>query len=82
MVLKRFKLHQFLMVWHELFLHTSMGVGRGAGIWNLQQKKAVFLVSSGKKQISPLLAPLEKLLEKSNSALLEKILPTPMHTNM
>ena len=54
------------MVWHEHFLHTSMGVGRGARIWKFQQK-AVFLVSGGKKQISSLLAPLEKLLEKSNS---------------
>jgi len=32
MVLKRLKLPQFVMVWHELFLHESMGVGRGAGI--------------------------------------------------
>jgi len=32
MVLKRLKLPQFLMVWYELFLHTRMSVGRGAGI--------------------------------------------------
>jgi len=45
-------------------------------------KKAVFLVSGGKKQISSLLAPLEKLLEKSTSGALEKCLPTPVHTSM
>jgi len=46
-------------------------------------KKALFLVSSGKKQISPLLAPLEKLLEKSISGLpWKEILPTSMHTSM
>ena len=38
MVLKRLKLPQFLMVRHELFRHTSMGVGRGAGICKFQQK--------------------------------------------
>jgi len=36
----------------------------------------VFLISSGKKQISPFLTP-GKILEKSNAPR-EKILPTPM----
>jgi len=46
-------------------------------------KNAVFLISSGKKQISPLLVPVQKLLEKSASGPpLEKFLPTPMHTSM
>jgi len=62
MVVKRLKLHQFLMGSTNSFLHTSMGVGKGTGIWNFQQK-TVFLVLSGKKQISPLLAPFEKLLK-------------------
>jgi len=40
MLLKRFGLHKFVMVRHELiFLHTSMGVGSGARIWKFQQKR-------------------------------------------
>jgi len=31
MVIKCLKLPQFLMVWHELFLHTSMGLRKVAG---------------------------------------------------
>jgi len=38
-----------------------------AEFWIFQQKKVVFLVSSGKKQISPLLFPSRKILEKSPS---------------
>jgi len=62
-----------------------MGVGRGAGgptppwILKLSAKKVVFSISRGKKQISPLLAPLEKFWE--NPLLpppLEKFLPTSM----
>jgi len=49
----------------------------------ISAKKVVFLVSSGRKQISPLLPPLkEKRLEKSTSAPPGKILPTPIHTSM
>jgi len=48
-----------------------MGVGGWAGN---SAKKDVFLVLGGKKQISPLLAPLEKLLKKSTSAPLDKTL--------
>jgi len=48
-----------------------MGFGRGnrgaKARLKLSTKKVVFLVSSEKKFFSPLLAPLEKRLEKSNS---------------
>jgi len=45
------------------------------------KKKVVFLVSSGKNQISPLLAPPGKIQEKFPSGHpLEKIFPTPMNT--
>jgi len=44
-------------------------------------KKVVFLVSSGKSQISPLVAPIGKILEKTpGGSPQEKILPTPMAT--
>ena len=66
-MLKHLRLHQFLMGWHELFLYTSMGVGGGRNL-KISAKKAVFLVLSGKKQISPLLGPLEKHLEKSTTS--------------
>ena len=50
----------------------------GLGFRNFQ-KKVVFLVSRGKNEISPLLAPPRKFLEKSTRGPpLEKILPTPM----
>jgi len=52
-----------------------MGVGRGAGgIWlphgfrKCQKKEVVFLLSSGKKQNSPLLASPGKILKKSPGA--------------
>jgi len=47
---------------------SATGVGRGAGrrlppwIFKLLAKKDVFSISRGKKRISPLLAPLEKIL--------------------
>jgi len=51
----------------NIFLHTSMGVERGYEFENFSNK-ALFSVSSGKKQVSRLLAPtLEKLLKKSTS---------------
>jgi len=62
-----------------------MGVGRetgwGLGPWILKilAKKGCFSISRGKKQISPLWPPLEKILGKSPTGPpLEKILPTPM----
>jgi len=40
--------------------------GQGApGFWTFQQQKVVFLVSSGKNQISPFWPPPRKILEKS-----------------
>ena len=43
-----------------------------------QQKKVVFLISSGKNQIYLLLAPLDKFKKNPLMPPLEKILPTPM----
>jgi len=51
-------------------IHTSMGVGRGTrslgppGCWKFHQKKVVYLVSSGKKQILLLLGTPRKSLKK------------------
>jgi len=64
------------------FSYTQAWVSEGGQEFENFSKKAVFLISCGKQQISPLLAPLEKLLEKSTSALLDKILSTPMHTSI
>jgi len=55
------------MVCHERFLHTSIWVSEEGQEFENFSKNAVFLISSAKKQISPLLAPVEKLLEKSTS---------------
>jgi len=60
---------------------SGMGGGRGVRGWILKmsEKKFAFLISTGKKQNSPLLAPYGKILQKSPSGHpLEKILPTPM----
>jgi len=54
-----------------------MGVGTGAEGANFSAKKVVFLVFSGKNQISPFLAPPWK---NPFVVPLEKILPTTMHT--
>jgi len=45
-----------------------MGVGRGGVEFEIEQEKVVFFVLSGKKRISPLLAPSGNILEKSLSA--------------
>jgi len=56
------------MVWQEHFPTHKHGRWKGSRNLKISVKKAVLLVSSGKKHISPLLAPyLEKLLEKSTS---------------
>jgi len=55
------------MVWHELFSTHKHGCRKGGRHLKISAKKAVFLVSIEKKQISPLLAPPEKVLEKSTS---------------
>jgi len=64
MALTRLKLHQFLMVWHELFFTHKHGCRKGGRNSNISAKKVVPLVSSSKKQISPLLAPSRKIVEK------------------
>jgi len=71
---------------YQIKQSASMGVGRGAWpLWILKilAKKFVFLVSSGKKQILPLLAPIKKFLK--NPLVLppwKKILPTPMSASI
>ena len=55
------------MVWHELFLHTSMGVGRGARIGKFQQKKLSSYFQVLKNKLHHVWPPLEKRLEKSTS---------------
>jgi len=47
------------------------------GFWKLPKKRVVFVVASGKKQISPLCPP-TKIFEKTLVLPLEKILPTTM----
>jgi len=47
-------------------------------ILKISTKNVVFLVSNEKKQISPLLDPLRKFLEKSSGVPLKIILPKPM----
>jgi len=64
------------------FFPHKHGCRTGDRNLKISAKKAVFLVVSGKNQISPLLAPLEKLMKKSTSAPLDKILPTLMHTSI
>jgi len=43
MVLKRLKLPKFLMVWHELFLHTSIWVSEERWEFENFSKKCCFL---------------------------------------
>jgi len=56
------------MVWHERFPTHKHGCQKGDSNLKISAKKAVFLVSSGKEQNSPLLDPPKKCLEKSTSA--------------
>jgi len=49
------------------FSYSQAWVSEGGRNTKISAKKAVFLVLSGKKQISPLLLLLEKRLEKSTS---------------
>jgi len=48
MVLNCLKLPNFLMVWHELFPHTSIRVWEEGQEFENFSKKGIFLVSSGK----------------------------------
>jgi len=67
MALKRLKFHQLLMLGHERFPTHKHGCRKGGKNLKIAAKKAVYIVSSGVNEISPLLLPLEKLLEKSTS---------------
>jgi len=58
-----------------------MDVGRGGRNLKISAKEAVFFVSSNISQISPLLAPLEKL-RKNPLVPPWKNLPTHMNTSM
>ena len=74
------KYPNFLMVWHELFLHTSMGVGRGATIWKFQQKKLFSYFRVLKTKFHHFWPPLEKRFEKSTSGSPGKI-PSDAHAH-
>jgi len=68
-------------------IEAEMGVGMGGlsprGFWNYSQKKGIFSISRGIKQISPLLAPLwKKHWEIPYWPPLEKILQTPMEADL
>jgi len=52
------------MLWHERFLHTSMWVSEGGQEFENFNKNAVFIISSGMNQISPLLAHPRKTFGK------------------
>jgi len=58
-----------------------MGVGGGQEFDNFS-KKGCFPSFEWRKPNFTTFVPLEKHLEKSTSAPLDKILPTPMHTGM
>jgi len=60
------------MVWHEVVPTHKHGCWKGVKNLKFSAEMAVFLVVSGKKQISPLWAALEKLLNKSTNAPLDK----------
>jgi len=81
MVLKRLKLHQFLMVRNELFPVHKLGCRKGGRNSKISAKKAVFLVRVARQKFNHF-GPLEKLLEKSTFVPMEKILPTPIHASM
>jgi len=57
MVLKRSKLHQFFYGVAPTFSYTQAWGSEGRQEFENFGKKAVFRVSSGKNQISPLLVP-------------------------
>jgi len=77
MVLKRLKLHQFLMVWHELFPTHKHGCRNGGRNLKISARLAVFLVSSGKIKFHHFWSPLEKPLEKYTGAPLEHSFQRP-----
>ena len=54
----------YLMEWQELFLHTSIWASEEEQEFENFSKYAVFLISSGKNLISPLLASRRKTFGK------------------
>jgi len=75
--------HGIVGVFPHVTRAPTIGIGRRAGgfapwILKFSAKKVVFVVSSGKKQISPFLPPPTKFFERSLSALPGKIVLTPM----
>ena len=73
MVLKRLKLPKFFNGVARTFPTHKHGCRKRGRNLEISAKNAVFLISSAKKQISPLLAPVQKLLEKSTTGLPGKI---------
>jgi len=68
MVLKRLKLLKFFNGVARTFpTHKHMGVGRGPGILNFQQKMLFSLYRVVKTKFHHFWSPVEKLLEKSTS---------------
>ena len=51
-----YRVHMIYRV-HIYRVHMGTARDQAPGFWNLQQEKVVFLGSSAKKQISPLLPP-------------------------
>jgi len=65
MVLKTLEITPIFDVVARTFpTHKHMAVGRGGGNFKFSAKKAVFLISNGKNQISRLLALLRKTFGK------------------
>jgi len=64
MVLERLKLRQLFNGVARTFSYTQAWGRKGSRNLQISAKKAVFLFSSGKKQISPLLAPSRKTFGK------------------
>ena len=81
MVLKRLKLHQVFDGVARTFSDTQVWVSEGGQECENFSENGKFLsFECGKNQISPLLAPLEKRLEKSTSAPLVKN-PSDVHAH-
>jgi len=66
MVLKRLKLQQFFNGVAQTFSYTQGWVSEGGRNLKISAKNAAFLISSGKNQISPLLAPRRKTFGKKH----------------
>ena len=79
----RLELHQVFNGVARKFSDPQSWVSEGGKTLKISVKMAILLVSSAvKNKFHHFWPPLEKRLEKSTTASLEKILPTPMHTSM